>query len=53
MGMFFLGHASSPSVGRSGAGYPAGSRPQKKHAHTLSHGGSNTNFFGFDIAGEN
>ena len=29
-GIFFLGHASRPSMARSVAGYPAGSRPQQE-----------------------
>jgi len=53
MGMFFLGHASRPSMARSGAGYPAGSRPQKKHTHTLSHSGHSANNCGFDFGGRN
>jgi hypothetical protein len=36
MGIFFLRHAARPSMARSGAGYPAGSRPQKEDTHIPS-----------------
>jgi hypothetical protein len=48
MRIFFLRHAARPSMARSGAGYPAGSRPQKEDTHIPSHSRGSTSICSFE-----
>jgi len=40
-------------MARSGAGYPAGSRPRKKDTRIPSYSGGSTNICGFDLKEQN